>query len=104
MVDVCFAIRAIVVVCNGPSGPESNVHRITHVVVLGNYRLELTFSDGQHGVVDLSGLVGKGVFALWKDYEAFRQVAIGPNGDLVWSDQVDLCPDALYLQMTGQKP
>jgi hypothetical protein len=31
-------------------------------------------------------------------------VQIGPNGELVWGDQIDFCPDALYLEITGRKP
>ena len=80
------------------------MHMVTDIKVLEDYWLELTFADGTGGPVDLSHLVGKGVFAAWKDYDAFREVRIGSSGELVWGDQIDLCPDALYLQATGQKP
>lgn len=80
------------------------MNKITHVKALEKYRLELTFGDGTHGVVDLSDLAGSGVFALWNDYAQFRQVRIGDTGELVWSDQVDLCPDSLYLRLTGKTP
>ncbi|MFH0802136.1 MAG: DUF2442 domain-containing protein [bacterium] len=68
------------------------------------YRLKLEFDDGVSGTVDLSDLVGKGVFALWSDHRAFEQVRVGSSGELVWSDKIDLCPDALYLKLTGKKP
>ncbi|MCX7839868.1 MAG: DUF2442 domain-containing protein, partial [Anaerolineae bacterium] len=32
---------------------------------LENYRIWLKYSDGREGIVDLSHLAGKGVFALW---------------------------------------
>jgi hypothetical protein len=80
------------------------MRRIKGVKFLGDYRLELVFDDGVTGVVDLSDLVGKGVFALWRDPAAFARVRIGNSGELVWDDQVDLCPDALYLKATGKKP
>ena len=32
------------------------------------------------------------------------KVKIGETGELIWSEQVDLCPDALYLRLTGKKP
>jgi hypothetical protein len=80
------------------------MHKITRVQALPGYRLELTFDDGVTGIADLSGLAGRGVFALWNDRRAFEQVQIGSSGDLVWSDQVDLCPDALYLKVTGKQP
>ena len=47
---------------------------------------------------------GEGVFAFWRNCSAFEQVRIGPSGELVWGDQIDLCPDALYLKVTGKKP
>ncbi len=77
---------------------------ITKVKVLHDYRLELTFDDGVSGTVDLSDLVGKGVFDFWRDRQAFEQVRIGPCGELVWNERIDLCPDSLYLKVTGKKP
>ena len=77
---------------------------VVAVKALANYQLWVKFSDGVEGVVDLSHLVGQGVFALWNDYEAFKKVHIGPGGELAWSDDIDLCPDALYLKITGKKP
>jgi len=47
----------------------------------------LAFDDGVSGVVDLSELVGRGVFALWDDRQVFEQVRIGSFGELVWDDQ-----------------
>jgi len=79
------------------------MRRVKNVKVLGDYRLELDFDDGARGIVDLSDLVGKGVFALWRDRAAFARVRIGTSGELVWDDQVDLCPDALYLKATGKR-
>ena len=78
--------------------------RITEVSPLEDYRLHVKYSDGAEGTVDLSDLVGKGVFALWNDYEAFLGVTIGSSGELVWGDEVDLCPDSLYLRLTGKRP
>ena len=80
------------------------MHKITGVKVLESYRLELVFADGVRGIVDLSNLVDKGVFTLWRDCRAFEQVRIGPSGELVWADEIDLCPDALYLKATGKSP
>jgi len=80
------------------------MHKVTAVEVLEEYRLSLTFDDGRRGVVDLSHLVGKGVFSTWSDYSAFKKVKIGPAGELMWGDQVDICPDSLYLRATGQRP
>lgn len=71
---------------------------------LENYQIWIKYSDGREGIVDLSDLAGKGVFALWNDYQEFQKVYIGPSGEIAWSDQIDLCPDAIYLKITGKQP
>jgi hypothetical protein len=80
------------------------MHKVSNVTVLPGYRLALVFSDGTRGTVDVSDLVGRGVFSLWSDPGAFAAVRIGQAGELCWDDQVDLCPDALFLRVTGRKP
>jgi hypothetical protein len=72
--------------------------------VRNDYRLDLTFADGVCGTVDLSDLAGRGVFALWNDYAEFQKVQIGERGELTWGNQLDLCPDSLYLRATGKNP
>jgi len=79
------------------------MHKIKDFKVLPQYRIELTFDDGTIATVDLSYLVGKGLFSLWRNYSSFEQVRIGASGELVWNDQIDLCPDALFLKATGRK-
>lgn len=80
------------------------MRQIIALEVLEGYRLALTFDDGEQGVVDLTHLAGKGEFAAWNDMEAFRSVHIGPYGELAWGEDIDLCPDALYLEATGKQP
>jgi len=80
------------------------MRKVLKAKALQGYRLDLDFDDGVSGTVDLSDLAGKGVFALWNDRSAFEQVRVGPSGELIWGDQIDLCPDALYLKVTGKKP
>lgn len=80
------------------------MRKVVRIGVLAGYRLELEFDDGVTGTVDLSRLVGDGVFVLWRDPQAFADVQIGSSGELRWGDAVDLCPDALYLEVTGKKP
>ena len=74
------------------------------VQALEGYRLWIRYSDGVEGVVNLGDLVGKGVFALWEDYQEFQKVYIGAGGAIAWGDEIDLCADALYLRITGKKP
>ena len=69
-----------------------------------NYKLWLQYADGIVGEVDLSHLAGKGVFAFWNNYTNFEKVYIGESGEIAWTNKIDLCPDALYLKITGKKP
>ena len=71
---------------------------------LPGYKLWVKYADGTEGQVDLSDLVGKGVFALWQDERAFAQVYIGDHGQIAWSDEIDICPDAVYMDITGKRP
>jgi len=78
--------------------------RPVQVTPLRDYKLRLRYDDGVEGEVDLSHLVSNGVFGVWKDLAAFTDVSIGANGEIRWSDEIELCPDALYLQITGKTP
>ena len=69
-----------------------------------NCMLWVHYDDGVAGRVDLSNLVGQGVFVAWTDRWIFEQVHIGPSGEIAWNDQIDICPDAMYLKITGKKP
>lgn len=71
---------------------------------LDDYKIWLKFDNDTEGEVDLSHLAGKGVFALWNDKEDFRKVSIGNGRSLVWSDEIDIDADSLYLKLTGKKP
>jgi hypothetical protein len=74
------------------------------VRALPTYRIYLEFSDGIKGEVDLSDLVGKGVFEAWNECSFFEKVHIGEHREVKWNDNIELCPDALYLKLTGKSP
>ena len=68
------------------------------------YGLFVRYDDGTSGVVDLSSYVGKGVFSAWQKSGVFEQVRLAEAGHPEWPGEIDLCPDALYLQLTEKKP
>ena len=76
--------------------------RPTAVQVRQNYRIWIEFEAGEKGEIDLSHLAGKGVFKAWLDPEFFQEVRIVDNDTILWSDNIDLCPDALYIQLTSK--
>ena len=81
-----------------------NMFKPVEVKALSDYKIWIRYSDGAEGEVDLSNLAGRGVFSLWRDYAAFKNVRLGPNREIAWSDEVELCPDSIYLKLTGQTP
>lgn len=52
---------------------------------LADYKIQVRFADGVEGVVSLDHLVGKGVFKAWED-------------------DIDICPDTLYFEITNIDP
>ncbi len=77
---------------------------VTDVRVLDGYCVELTFSDGVRGVVDLANrIVGRGgMFKPLEVLEYFRQVAVDSElGSIVWPNGTDICPDLLHDWATG---
>jgi hypothetical protein len=78
------------------------VNRIVKAEARENYRLWVQFDDGSEGEIDLSDLVGKGVFERWKDPGEFANVFVDPvTRTVAWPGEIDLCPDSLYEELTG---
>ena len=66
------------------------------------YRILLRFEDGAEGEVDLSDMAGRDVFKAWDEPGRFEQVHVAPHGAISWGDDLELCRDALYLELTGK--
>ena len=74
----------------------------TKVEPRDGYSIWLCYSDGTSGEIDLSHLAGDGVFKIWNDRDCFEAVYITPYGAVTWGKGIELCPDALYMQLTGK--
>lgn len=70
--------------------------RVKEVVAMNDYRLRLTFSNGETGVYDCTPLLNFGIFCELTDVRYFRKVAVA-YGTVVWPNSQDICPDTLYL-------
>ena len=70
--------------------------RVSKVFPTDDYKLELVFKNGEHGLYDCSGLLNFGVFRELKDLHYFKQVRV-LDGTVVWPHEQDICPDTLYL-------
>jgi hypothetical protein len=76
--------------------------RPIRVEPLPAYQIRLTYADGVEGIVDLSADVGRGVFAPLADEAFFRTVHVGDYGQIAWSEDIEICPDAAYEEITAQ--
>jgi hypothetical protein len=79
--------------------------RIKEARHIGEYRLELTFTDGTRGEVDLKDwVVGQGgVFAQMEDVAFFARVSVNHElGTIAWPNDVDFCPDVLLGLVKGR--
>ncbi|MCX6879712.1 MAG: DUF2442 domain-containing protein [Verrucomicrobia bacterium] len=77
---------------------------LTEISPMDGYRLFLRYDDGACGVVDLSSYAGRGVFSAWLTPGVFEQVTLAAAGHPEWPGEIDLCPDALYMKLTGKSP
>jgi Protein of unknown function (DUF2442) len=78
--------------------------KVVDVRARPDYRIWVRYEDGAEGEVDLSSYVGKGVFSARKDPAFFETVHVSPHGSIAWSDDIELCADSIYLDLTGKKP
>jgi hypothetical protein len=70
-----------------------------------NYHVWIQFDDGLEGEVDLTHLVGRGVFKAWESVDFFDQVRVDSKTDtLAWGDDIDLDPYVLREKILRKKP
>lgn len=76
--------------------------QLIEVEARSNYKLWVKYADGPSGEVDLSDIAGKGEYAAWNDPPFFSGVLIDPETKMIsWGNRVEICPDAVYLALTG---
>jgi hypothetical protein len=79
--------------------------RVQRVESKPGHQLEITFTNGEVGVYDCSGLLDFGVFRELRDEGYFRRARV-VQGTVAWPHEQDICPDTLYLdsrKMTSEE-
>jgi hypothetical protein len=84
-----------------PQWHFENMIRPVNVAALPGYKIRAGYADGVTGIVDLSDSVGRGVFAPLKDEAFFQKVHLGDHGQIAWTDEIEICPDATYQTFTA---
>lgn len=65
------------------------------VIPRDNYLLEISFSNGESGVLDMKPYLDFGIFNRIKDYRCFVKVAVA-FGTIEWESGADLDPEFVY--------
>lgn len=69
--------------------------RVQNVIATDDYRLQLTFTNGESRLYDCRPLLTFGVFQELADMQYFRRATVS-LGTVVWPNEQDICPDTLY--------
>ena len=72
------------------------------VSAMNGHKLFVEFEDGISGIIDLYKWKGKGVFEFWNDEENFKAFKITSDKKIEWNKEIDMDPDAFYLQLIGK--
>ncbi|AYQ35555.1 DUF2442 domain-containing protein [Runella sp. SP2] len=71
--------------------------RVKQVTPLGNYELQIVFSNHEVRLFDVKPYLNKGVFEELKDVSLFNSAKVF-NGTVTWNNELDFCPDTLYIE------
>ena len=77
------------------------MERVVSVTALPDYRLEVEFSDGAHGVLDYSDRLFGPLMSALRDPQRFAEVRVDEHGVVCWPNGADLAPDAMYERLKG---
>lgn len=77
---------------------------ITEARHIEGYKIEVIFEDGKKGIINLQSYIDKGgVFSRFSESEYFKQFYVNREiGTLCWPDGVDIAPETLYHEATGE--
>jgi hypothetical protein len=77
--------------------------KIKHVTYAGDYSIQIEFEDGINGIVNLSDLIGAGIFSVLKDPVQFAKVYT-TGYSVAWSDDLEIDAANIYSELTGKDP
>ena len=75
-----------------PLGP-----RVISAIPTDDYKLEIEFDNGEHRTFDATPLLSMKVFAPLRSKAFFKLVRV-EYGSIAWPEDLDYCPDTLYMQ------
>lgn len=75
---------------------------VKKVEAVENYKLYLTFENGEYKIFDVTPYLDKGIFTELKDEQYFRKVRVA-FGSVQWPNEQDFSKDTLYLLGTSSQ-
>ena len=80
-------------IINGsPLGP-----RVTIATPIDDYKLLLTFTNGERRIFDAKPLLEMSIFKPLANKSFFQSVKVA-YGSVMWPQDIDYCPDTLYVE------
>ena len=76
---------------------EPLLPRVKTVQPLDDYKLLLTFDNEEQRIFDVKPLLSIKVFSALKNKQLFDSVKVS-HGSILWADDIDYCPDTLYIE------
>jgi uncharacterized protein DUF2442 len=73
------------------------------VKALAGYKINVVFTDGVSGIVDLTDLVEKGIFRSLKNEDLFRHVYLDGSA-IAWSAELEIDTDKIYAELLNKEP
>lgn len=80
------------IITKAPLGP-----RVRDVTPMENYKLLLTFTNGERRIFDAKPLLAMSVFKPLCNIQFFQSVKVS-YGTVSWPQDIDYCPDTLYSE------
>jgi len=74
-------------------------HSPQKVTVFPDYKLYITFDNGENRIFDVKPYLEDKYFAPLKNISRFESVKINPL-TIEWDGGIDICPDELYYNST----
>ena len=80
------------IISGSPLGP-----RVTAVTPTDDYKLVLTFTGGERRIFDAIPLLKMAIFEPLASKAFFQSVKVA-HGSVLWPQDIDYCPDTLYME------
>jgi hypothetical protein len=77
--------------------------RVIEVTPLAAYRLKVRFTNGEQRIFDVSPYLKYPAFRRLSN-TAYFALAHPDHGTVAWPDDIDFCPDTVYVESIHEEP